>query len=180
VNSTPYPSFIRLPSLALPTSPKLASNTMWSISFVAYLVALTWATPISPQAPSLFVDDTPTFVRPYVIPHLVGHVVAAGRSANRFPITAASSGGAFTLLTTNAGRSETIRVPIHSHKRGYENFFCFKGALQLWLATSNETQRVRVLEPGDLGASPPTRIHAFQTLRPDTELFGVTFPGGLE
>ena len=71
-------------------------------------------------------------------------------------------------------------MPIHSHKRGYENFFCFKGALQLWLATSNETQRVRVLEPGDLGASPPTRIHAFQTLRPDTELFGVTFPGGLE
>jgi mannose-6-phosphate isomerase-like protein (cupin superfamily) len=153
---------------------------MCSIIFVLQFLALISASPISSQAPSLLVDDTPAFVRPYVIPHLMGHVVATGPSANRFPITAASSGGAFTLLTTNAGRSERISVPIHSHKRGYENFFCFKGALQLWLATSNETQRVRVLEPGDMGASPPTRIHAFQTLRQDTELFGVTFPGGLE
>jgi mannose-6-phosphate isomerase-like protein (cupin superfamily) len=153
---------------------------MRSLTFAVYFLGLTSSSPISSQASSLLVDDTPTFVRPYVLPHLVGHVVAAGRSANRFPITAASSGGAFTLLTTNAGRSETISVPIHSHKRGYENFFCFKGALQLWLATSNETQKVRILEPGDMGASPPSRIHAFQTLRQDTELFGVTFPGGLE
>jgi hypothetical protein len=153
---------------------------MRSLILAVYSVALASASPTAFQVPSLLVDDTPTTVRPYVIPHLVGHIIAAGTSANRFPITAASSGGAFTLLTTNAGRSETISVPIHSHKRGYENFFCFKGALQLWLATSNETQRVRILEPGDMGASPPTRIHAFQTLRPDTELFGVTFPGGLE
>lgn len=153
---------------------------MWSLAIASSLLSLISASPLSSRAPSLLVDDTPTFVRPYVIPHLAGHVVATGPSANRFPITAASSGGAFTLLATNAGRSETISVPIHSHKRGYENFFCFKGAMQLWLATSNETQRVRVLEPGDLGASPPSRIHAFQTLRPDTELFGVTFPGGLE
>jgi len=59
-------------------------------------------------------------------------------------------------------------------------FFCSKGALQLWLATSNASQQVRQLEPGDMGASPPGNIHAFQTLRPDTELFGVTFPAGLE
>ncbi|KAF2674821.1 quercetin 2,3-dioxygenase anaerobically complexed with the substrate kaempferol [Microthyrium microscopicum] len=127
-------------------------------------------------AESLVVTDTPDHVRPYVVPHLTGHVVGN----NRFPITAASSGGSMTLLSTNAGRSEYLSVPPHSHKRGYENFFCSRGALQLWLATSNTDQQLRLLEPGDMGASPPGRIHAFQTMRPDTELFGVTFPGGLE
>ena len=107
------------------------------------LAVVSSAIPLSPKAESLIVSDTPTFVRPYVIPHLVGHVVATGNAANRFPITAASSGGAFTLLTTNAGRSETISVPPHSHKRGYENFFCSKGALQLWLATDKDNQHVR-------------------------------------
>jgi len=86
------------------------------------IAAVCWAAP-SYQPSSLLVEDTPAYVRPYVLPHLVGHVVAAGNSANRFPITAASSGGAFTLLTTSAGRSELLSVPPHSHKRGYETFF---------------------------------------------------------
>jgi quercetin dioxygenase-like cupin family protein len=144
------------------------------------IAAVCWAAPSSTQAPSLVVEDTPNYVRPYVLPHLVGHVVASGSSANRFPITSASSGGALTLLTTSAGRSQVLSVPPHSHKRGYENFFCSKGGLQLWLATNSSSQEVRHLEPGDMGASPPGRIHAFQTMRPDTELFGVTFPAGLE
>jgi len=40
--------------------------------------------PLSSKAESLVVSDTPTFVRPYVIPHLVGHVVSSGNAANRF------------------------------------------------------------------------------------------------
>ena len=84
--------------------------------------------------------------RSLFIPHLVGHVVTTGSSANRFPVTAASSGGAFTLLSTNAGRSEVLSVPPHSHRRGYENFFCSKGALRLWLATDNTNQEVQSLD----------------------------------
>jgi mannose-6-phosphate isomerase-like protein (cupin superfamily) len=147
--------------------------------FFFMVASLSYAAP-SNQPRSLLVDDTPTFVRPYIIPHLVGNVVSTDGTANRFPITAASSGGAFTLLSTNAAHSSVINVPLHAHKRGYENFFCSKGIIQLWLANGNDTQQVRVLEPGDMGASPPGVIHAFQTMRPDTELFGVTFPGGLE
>jgi hypothetical protein len=86
----------------------------------------------------------------------------------------------FALLSTNAGRSEGPSVFPHAHKMRYENFFCEKGALNLWLATSNNSQEARTLEPGDFGASPPGKIHAFQTLRPDTQMFGVVFPGGLE
>jgi hypothetical protein len=155
---------------------RLNDSLFLSSTIIASLVTAS----ASDETPSLLVQDTPTYVRPYVIPHLVGHVVSTGPTANRFPITAASSGGAFTLLTTNGGRSTAINVPIHAHKKGYENFFCSKGALQLWLAKSNASQEVRVLEPGDMGASPPGVIHAFQTMRPDTELFGITFPGGLE
>jgi quercetin dioxygenase-like cupin family protein len=148
-------------------------------SYVAIATVFLTATSLSQQL-SLVVRNAPTSVRPYVLPHLVGTVTAADNAAFRFPITALSSGNAFTLLTTNTGRSEGPNVFPHSHKVGYENFFCEKGALQLWLATNNTSQETRVLEPGDFGASPPGKIHTFQTLRPDTEMFGVVFPGGLE
>lgn len=149
-----------------------------SFTFAARFLAVVTA---SAQPPlSLLVDDTPTHVRPYVLPHLVGTVTATGDMAYRFPITAASSGNAFTLLTTNTGRYDKPNVFPHAHKVRYENFFCEKGALHLWLATNGTSQEARVMEPGDFGASPPGKIHAFQTLRPDTEMFGVVFPGGLE
>src|ERR1700760_771020 len=77
----------------------------------------------SSQGRSLIVDDTPTYVRPYVLPHLVCTVTAQGKGAYRFSITAASSGNAFTFLTTNTGRSEVPNVFPHSHKVRYETFF---------------------------------------------------------
>lgn len=130
---------------------------------------------------SLVVDDTPSNVRPYILPYLTGSVWVTGNVAYRFPITRLSSGGAFTLLTTNTNQSTSVSVPPHKHVARYENFFCSRGELRMWLGKNNSTdQSGRDLRPGDMAASPPSTTHTFQTMQPDTELFGVTYPAGLE
>jgi quercetin dioxygenase-like cupin family protein len=112
--------------------------------------------------------------------HNHGPVLNLGNTAFRFPITASSSGGTMTLLTTNGDGSPDVNVFPHRHVVQYENFFCSRGAVQLWTQQWNATQNVRKLTAGDFGASPPNVTHTFQIVEPNTEMYGVVFDGGLE
>lgn len=51
---------------------------------------------------TLWVDEAPDHVRPYVIEHYANsHALVIGSQTYRFPITGPSSGGAFSLVSTN-------------------------------------------------------------------------------
>lgn len=133
---------------------------------------------------SLFVDNAPDYVRPYVIEHYArAQAVAVGQQIYRFPVTGKSSGGAFSILSTAAPASGDLGVSPHIHQRHHENFFCLKGGFQLWAYKEGENGNVtqaRYFTPGDYASVPRNTTHTFQILSPDTELTGVISPGGFE
>jgi quercetin dioxygenase-like cupin family protein len=129
---------------------------------------------------SLYVENAPDHVRPYVIERYANaQAVAVGQQIYRFPVTGASSGGAFSILMTNSPASDALGVLPHIHQTHYENFFCSKGRFQLWTNKFGD-EEARVMLPGDYGAVPRNTTHTFQVLDPDTELLGVIQPGGFE
>jgi quercetin dioxygenase-like cupin family protein len=127
---------------------------------------------------SLVVTEAPQTVKPYVLRKLSGASVAVGDQIYRFPVTGNSSGGAFTLMQTNAPASDALGVLPHLHKSHYENFYCTKGRVSVWAKTN--TEQGRILTQGDYGAVPQNTVHTFQMLDPDTQLTGVIQPGGFE
>ncbi|KAF2468606.1 RmlC-like cupin [Lindgomyces ingoldianus] len=139
----------------------------------------------------LYVDRAPNFVRPYIIEHYANaQAVAIGQQVYRFPVTGASSGGAFSLLSTSSPSSPSspaLGVLPHHHQSYHENFFCLKGRFQLWTSDavavagvdSNEIQ-ARLLTVGDYGSVPQNTTHTFQIQDPDTEVVGVISPGGFK
>ncbi|KAG7382109.1 hypothetical protein PHYBOEH_010617 [Phytophthora boehmeriae] len=132
---------------------------------------------------SLVVDTAPDELRAYVLPKNHGEAVQVGEQVYRFSVTGPSSGGAFTLLQTNAHESTSLGVLPHIHKTHYENFYCTRGRFQLWAESYNATgseQQSRVLTQGDYGAVPHNTYHTFQVLDPDTQMTGVIQPGGFE
>lgn len=129
---------------------------------------------------SLYVENAPDHVRPYVIERYANaQAVAVGQQIYRFPVTGASSGGAFSILMTNSPASDALGVLPHIHQTHYENFFCSKGRFQLWTNKYGDEES-RVMLPGDYGAVPRNTTHTFQVLDPDTEMLGVIQPGGFE
>jgi quercetin dioxygenase-like cupin family protein len=128
----------------------------------------------------LVVDVAPQYVRPYVLRKLSGQSVAVGEQIYRFSVTGNSSGGAFTLIQTNAPDSNTLGVLPHTHKAHYENFYCTKGSVKVWAKTDAIGEIARLLTPGDYSAVPQNTIHTFQITDPDTQLTGVIYPGGFE
>lgn len=146
-------------------------------SLVAGSVALSIG---SDSRSSLYVENAPDHVRPYVIERYANaQAVAVGQQIYRFPVTGASSGGAFSILMTNSPASDALGVLPHIHQTHYENFFCSKGRFQLWTNKYGDEES-RVMLPGDYGAVPRDTTHTFQVLDPDTELLGVIQPGGFE
>jgi quercetin dioxygenase-like cupin family protein len=133
----------------------------------------------APALSSLIVDEAPQTVRPYVLRKLSGASVAVGQQIYRFSVTGNSSGGAFTLMQTNAPESNALGVLPHLHKTHYENFYCTKGAVRVW-AKTNSSSEGRLLTPGDYGSVPSNTVHTFQMMEPDTQLTGVIYPGGFE
>ncbi|GMF65649.1 unnamed protein product [Phytophthora lilii] len=129
---------------------------------------------------SLVVDTAPDELRAYVLPKNHGEAVKIGDQVYRFSVTGPSSGGAFSLLQTNAPESTSLGVLPHIHKTHYENFYCTRGRFQLWAESYNSTseQQTRVLTQGDYGAVPHSTYHTFQVLDPDTQMTGVIQPGG--
>lgn len=129
---------------------------------------------------SLWVDQAPDHVRPYVIEHYANAQMSIiGSQTYRYYVTGASSGGAFTLLTSNSPSNTDLGVLPHIHERHHENFFCYKGRFQLW-ADKHNTTEARLLTAGDYGSVPFNTTHTYQLLDPDTELVGVIVPGGFE
>lgn len=125
---------------------------------------------------SLYVENAPTFVRPYVIEHYAhAQAVSIGQQVYRFPVTGPSSGGAFSILSTSAPSAGDLGVLPHHHQIHHENFFCLKGRFQLWAE-----DEARLLTVGDYGSVPRNVTHTFQVLDPDTEMVGVIAPGGFE
>jgi hypothetical protein len=113
----------------------------------------------------LYVDNAPSYVRPYVIEHYAhAQAVSIGQQVYRFPVTGPSSGGAFSILSTSAPSAGDLGVLPHHHQTHHENFFCLKGLLTV----------------GDYGSVPRNTTHTFQVLDPDTEMVGVIAPGGFE
>ena len=127
----------------------------------------------------LWLKIAPQSPRPYIIPKLAGPT-----SFNHFPVTGNSSGGAFTLLSTDSpGTLPTLPamgVFPHLHRIYHENFYCTKGRVGLWAATNATGDNARMLTAGDYGAVPQNTTHTFQLLEPDTMLTGVIAPGGFE
>jgi quercetin dioxygenase-like cupin family protein len=184
--------FVRYPrSLLLPYHSYLSLLTS-SHSFNRYLLLTMKATvytgalsivlgyAVAAPAPqsSLIVSEAPQTVKPYVLRKLSGASVAVGEQIYRFSVTGNSSGGAYTLMQTNAPASNALGVLPHLHKTHYENFYCTKGRVSVWAKTNAE--QGRVLTQGDYGAVPPNAVHTFQMLDPDTQLTGVIQPGGFE
>ncbi|KAL3472264.1 quercetin 2,3-dioxygenase [Aspergillus californicus] len=132
-------------------------------------------------APSLYVEDAPDHLRPYVI-RSYAHAQAVNVEAQtyRFMVTGPSSNNAFTLMDTNAPNSAALGVLPHIHQQHHENFFNSKGRYQLWAQKGNATQQTRVLYPGDFGTVSPNTTHTFKILDPDTQMTGTIFPGGFE
>ena len=129
----------------------------------------------------LEVDNPPDYVRPYVIRHYAtASAVTIGAQTYRFYVTGNSSGGAFTILSTNAPSSASLGVLPHIHQRHYENFFNYKGRYQLWAQKGDGEQQSRILGPGDYGSVVRNTTHTFKMLDPDTELLGTIVPGGFE
>lgn len=158
-------------SIAICFVMKTAALALIAVSAIS---ALTSAT--------LIVDEAPQDVRPYVLPKNHGLAVVIGAQVYRFSVTSNSSGGAFTLLQTNAPESTTLGVNPHIHKTHYENFYCTRGRFQLWAQPYDyeAEQQTRVLTQGDYGAVPHDTYHTYQILDPDTQMTGVIQPGGFE
>ncbi|TVY86252.1 Quercetin 2,3-dioxygenase [Lachnellula willkommii] len=127
----------------------------------------------------IWVDEVPTYVRPYAIQHYSAGGCVVGSQIYRFPVTGPSSGNAFTLMSTNAPGSDSLGVLPHLHQVHYENMFSFRGRFQLWTEKDGD-QETRILTQGDYGAIPQNTTHTFQFLDPDTEMLGVVQPGGFE
>ncbi|RWA12017.1 hypothetical protein EKO27_g3119 [Xylaria grammica] len=130
---------------------------------------------------SLYVDQAPNHLRPYILEHYVDtRAVNVSSQIYRFAVTGLSSDNAFTLISTNAPRSDALGVLPHIHQRHYESFFNYKGRLQLWARKDNGEHESRILTPGDYGSVVRNTTHTFQILDPDTELTGIIVPGGFE
>jgi hypothetical protein len=100
----------------------------------------------------LYLENSPSSPRPYVIPHYANsHAVTIDSQLYRFTVTGPSSGNAFTLMSTNAPSSGSLGVLPHIHRKHYENFFSFKGRFQLWAQKGDNEQQARVLAQGDAG-----------------------------
>ncbi|TGJ87633.1 hypothetical protein E0Z10_g1100 [Xylaria hypoxylon] len=129
----------------------------------------------------LYVDQAPDHLRPYILEHYVDtRAVNVSSQIYRFAVTGLSSDNAFTLISTNAPRSDALGVLPHIHQRHYESFFNYKGRLQLWAQKDDGEHESRILTPGDYGSVVRNTTHTFQILDPDTELTGVIVPGGFE
>jgi mannose-6-phosphate isomerase-like protein (cupin superfamily) len=148
------------------------------------VAAITNASPVedpltSMSSSRIWVTQVPTSVRPYAIPALMAGGCIIGQQIYRFPVTGQSSGGAFSLVQTNAPESTELGVLPHLHEVYYETFFNVRGRFQLW-TKKDGVENTRVLLPGDFGAVPQKTIHTFQILDPDTEMMGIIQPGGFE
>jgi len=123
----------------------------------------------------LWLKIAPQSPRPYIIPKLSGPT-----SFNHSPVIGNSSGGAFTLLTTDSpGTLPTLPamgVFPHLHRTYHENFYCTKGRVGLWAATNATGDNARMLTAGNYGVVPQNTTHTFQLLEPDTMLTGVIAP----
>ncbi|KAL2819584.1 quercetin 2,3-dioxygenase [Aspergillus cavernicola] len=146
-----------------------------------FLTATSLVLDVTLAVPSLYVDEAPNYLRPYVIrSYATAQAVNVGSQTYRFMVTGPSSNYAFTLLDTNAPNSNALGVLPHLHQRHHENFFNSKGRYQLWAQKDNGAQQTRILSPGDFGTVSPNTTHTFQILDPDTQMTGTIFPGGFE
>ncbi|TVY46382.1 Quercetin 2,3-dioxygenase, partial [Lachnellula occidentalis] len=127
----------------------------------------------------IWVDEVPTYVRPYAIQHYSAGGCVVGQQIYHFPVTGQSSDYAFTLMSTNTPGSDSLGVLPHTHQLYYESMFGFRGRFQLW-AENDGDQETRILTQGDYGAIPQNVTHTFQFLDPDTEMVGVVQPGGFD
>ncbi|PWY79698.1 quercetin 2,3-dioxygenase anaerobically complexed with the substrate kaempferol [Aspergillus heteromorphus CBS 117.55] len=131
---------------------------------------------------SLYVDNAPDHLRPYVIrQYATAQSTVLRGEVFRFYITGPSSNNAFTLVTVNAPQNAVLNVLPHIHERHFENFYNYKGRFQLWAqGEDNTTQETRVLTQGDFGAVVRNSTHTFQMMDPDSQMGGAIVPGGFE
>lgn len=124
----------------------------------------------------------PDYPRPcFIRSSSLAHSIATGNQIFRFPVTANSSGGEFTIVSTNAPPSKNLVVRPHLHKKHYENFFTVKVRIHLWTQSDGDAeQQALVMTQHDFGSCPPNTNHTLQVIDHDTELFGTVFPGGFE
>lgn len=87
------------------------------LAAIASILPQSFASPVDikgySQAEPLIVTEVPDHVRPYVVRAYTIDGPLVGNQVYRFPVTGASSGGAFTLISTAATGSEALGVLPH-------------------------------------------------------------------
>jgi len=150
------------------------------LNIVIHVLSTFASTTLAAPSSSLWLRETPQSPQPYIIPKLAGTSLLAGPNVvYRFPVTGNSSGGAFTLLTTDSPALPGSGVFPHTHRIHHKNFYCSKGRCALWAATNATGDNARIMTAGDYGAVPQNTTHTFQLIDPDTMLTGVIAPGGV-
>ena len=201
--------YLKLPSFNSTKSSVVSANINVYMAFHLSFFPTFWAlvattllflTPINGSIPTqssfpplsnLEVVAAPSEPQPYILrSYSPAQSLSIGSQLYRFPVTGNSSGGAFSLVQTDAPSGNgALGVLPHIHEVHYENFYNFKGRFQLWTQKggidSGATgylgpQESRVMLQGDFGAVPLNTTHTFQLLDPGTELMGVIVPGGFE
>ncbi|GJG88062.1 hypothetical protein tb265_32430 [Gemmatimonadetes bacterium T265] len=114
--------------------------------------------------------------------HAVPYVVRAGEGlshlvAGQIIRTVAGThetAGGFGAVVCDAPR-DRFPIPMHQHEREHDTWFCTRGKLQVWCDDTS-----RVLAPGDFAYVKPGDAHAYQSVAPRSQFFGVVAPGGWE
>lgn len=91
---------------------------LFNLSLLAAAAGLAQSTPVLSknytQGVPLVVTEVPDYVRPYVVRAYSIDGPLVGNQVYRFPVTGASSDGAFTLISTAAPGSSDLGVLPHA------------------------------------------------------------------
>ncbi|TNH14111.1 quercetin 2,3-dioxygenase family protein [Halomonas sp. BL6] len=103
---------------------------------------------------------------------LITHL-AAGQVVKTLADEAATAGG-FGALVMDA-TIDPQPIPLHYHEKEHDTWVCTRGRLKVWCE-----DQCRILTSGDFAYVKPGDVHAYQSVAPRTQFFGLVAPGGWE
>ena len=111
---------------------------------------------------------------PYVVRAGEGRCnILAGQVIRTLAGTRETNGG-FGAVVCEAPL-DRFPIPMHWHEREHDTWLCTRGKVQVWCG-----EHCHVLAPGDFAYAKPGDTHAYQSVAPRSQFFGVVAPGGWE
>ncbi len=145
-----------------------------------------------PTDSPLIVNEAPSSLKPYVLPHLSGFSISLGGAVYRVQVCKNSSDGAFSMLAANSGF--TPLAPVHNHPTLIESFYGMikksimtcsaltklnatvnKGSANLWI-----DNLARIATQSDFQFMAPGSNHSLQNIDYDFEATTTYQPAGIE